>query len=188
MKIFWRLLLIITILLYLVSTAVFTIFHQQFKHLAIKDYVKPSHCVLVYNPGRDIELLKTAKQLLDKNPKSKLIYTPLIVNSDVNSLQLLKEVGIDKSKVVPEYYSTSMKASAVSATDLMHNENMNRCTLVGRDYEMKRLVATFKKNNPMFDFYHKAVQLNGKSYLDTADGRKKAEKELWQYPKLWLNR
>lgn len=188
MKNFWRLLLIFTILLYIGSTLVFTIFHHQFKHLAINDNIKSSNCVLVYNPEQDKEILSTAKQLLVKNPDSKLIYTPFIVNDDVDSLQLLKEVGIDKSSVIPEYYSISMKDSAISAAEIMHNENMEDCILVGRDYEMKRLVSTFEKTNPLFNFYHQSVKLKGKNYLETAEGRKAAEHELWQYPKLWLNR
>lgn len=187
MKNFWRLLLILTLLLYIGCTLVFTIFHQQYKHLDINDEIKPSNCVLVYNPGNDKDLLLTAKQLLDKNAESKLIYTPLIVNDHVNSLQLLKEAGINKSRVLPEYYSISMKESAINANKIMHNADMDDCILVGRDYEMKRLVSTFEKNNPLFNFYHKSVKLNGKSYLETSEGRKLAEHELWQYPKFWLN-
>ncbi|WP_414054024.1 hypothetical protein ACMGE6_00215 [Macrococcus equi] len=188
MKKFWSILLTITVVLYLAATVVFTIFHQQFKHLNLKDDVKSSNCILVYNPENDRELLQEAKQQLDKNPKSKLIYSPFVVNSNINSLKLLKEEKINKSQVIPEYYSTSMKSSSEYVADIMHQHNMNNCIIVGRDYEMKRLVETFEKNNPLFEFYHKSVQLNGKSYLETTKGRKKAEHELWQYPKLWLNR
>lgn len=188
MKNFWRILLILTLLLYVSLMITFTLFHKQFTHLALKDDTNASECILVYNPGNNKEMLQQAKKLLENNKESKLIYSPFVVNDDVNSLQLIQDVGIKKANVLPDYYSTSMKTAAINAGNIMQTERMKDCIIIGKDYEMKRLVATFEKNNPLFDFYHQAYKKDGKSYLETDAGKKAAEEELWQYPKLWLNR
>lgn len=188
MKYFWRVSLIFIITIYIISLTIFTIFHQQFKHLSLKDDIRQSRCIVVYNPEMNKEILESANQLLKKNKNSTLIYTPFILNKEVNSIKLLKEVGIDKSKIIPDYYSTSMKDSSLFVNTIMQKEDFNDCILVSRDYEMNRLVATFEKNNPLFNFYHQAIKLNGESYLSSAKGRKMAEQEMWKYPYLWLNR
>lgn len=186
-----KLILSVILIGYLIILGCFTFLDYEYKRLAVDNQNKHTSCAIVYMSQHDTEndvlnKLKSAKKWLADNKKNKIIYSPFVVNDHQNSLKLLNKANIDKSNVLPDYYSVDMKTSVQEAYKIMQKNHYQTCNVIAFDYEMKRYLKYFKRNHHI-DLGIQNVYKQKQSYLKTESGRSSAEKEIYALPKLWLN-
>lgn len=180
---FWKVMLILVSVTYLILLLFFSFAFYEYQHLLIKDEVKKSDIIVIVGTDHADQLYKTAEELQNKGYGNKIIISPFVVNDKANSVKLMKKYHLAKSEVVPDYYSTSMKMSAQFVTDYLNEHHQQSVLFVANDYEMKRLIKTFEKNDHGHQYAHKSV----KNKQSTKAFHQAAEKEVWNLPKLWLN-
>ncbi|WP_165981050.1 YdcF family protein [Macrococcus lamae] len=183
MKNFWKILFAAICSLYIILLVVFSFAYFGYNHLLVDDKLGRSDIIIVYAVSNEDELFNTAKKLMNEGYGKKIVISPFVVNSKVDMVHLMKKHDLKKTDVIPDYYSTSMKESAVAVRQLMTKNKYQTALIVANDYEMKRLINTYEKNDTVHFFYHKSVMNNKNS----ENYSKKAQHEIWQLPRFWLN-
>lgn len=176
---------------YLIILACFTFLDFEYKRLTVDNKNKKTTCAIVYvspnDSDQDVLLkLKAAKKWVADNKKNKIIYSPFVVNEHQNSLKLLNKANIEKTNILPDYYSVNMKTSVQESFNIMQKHQYQTCHVIAFDYEMKCYLKYFERNNQI-DLGVLNVYKKDQPYLKTEAGRSSAEKEIYALPKLWLN-
>lgn len=180
---FWKVMLIIVSATYIVLLLFFSFAFYEYKHLVVKDEISKSDVIVIVGTDHSEQLYQTASELKKRGLGNDIIISPFVVNDKVNSVKLMKKYHLVKSEVIPDYYSTSMKMSVQFVSDYMNKHQKNSVLFVANDYEMKRLIKTFEKNDKDHLYSYKSV----KNKQSTKDFHQAAEQEVWNLPKLWLN-
>src|SRR5690625_4289271 len=113
------------------------IFVESFNH-SYNDEPKSVDLIVVLTGASDRGRMMKAAELYHDGYSDKVLITPVIKSSSVESVEVALDLGIDSKDILTDYDATSTYTNALETLDIMHNNSMESSLIITNDYHIKR--------------------------------------------------
>lgn len=167
--------------LLLLSVGLF-IFIDSFNH-SYSDEPETSDVIVVLTGAGDKGRMIKAADLYHKGYGNKVLITPVLENSSLESLEVALDLGIKSSDILTDYEATSTYTNAIETMEIMQKYDLKSGLIVTNDFHIKRSKLIFERVKPDYiEFlYIPAYSVNGEKWYEREYANYYWYREFYKY-------
>lgn len=172
-------LLLISILILIIFLLIFV---ESFNH-SYSDEPEFVDVIVVLTGASDKGRMMKAAELYHDGYAEKVLITPVLEYSTLESLQVALDLGIKEDDILTDYEATSTYSNALETINIMQNNEMNSALIVTNDYHIKRSKLIYERIRPddISFFYVAAYSEENEKWYEREYARYYWFREFYKY-------
>lgn len=135
------------LILMLFSILVLVMLVDSFNH-SYNDKPESADVIVILTGASDKGRMMKAAELYHEGYSEKVLITPVLENSSLESIETALELGIKSEDILADYKATSTYTNAVETLDIMQNYKMDSALIITNDYHIKRSKLIYERIRP----------------------------------------